>query len=250
MRGIRQPFLLACAVCSLQPAVASAGMPSVSFTEVARLRLEVISFFLVGLLLSAGALQLIWYWLRRDFTWLPKLGYFGSLGIVVLWGLLFVVVLTMISGARELMTPGAWEKDGATYKLSKPAEKTDDAPPIAARSIHLLSLGNALRQWAEKNDNQLPTAAQVSEINESLWSVPDLPGTRYLYVPGVTLADQKRIIAYEPQVSRGDALAVTAGGELVQLPYEKLLARVRTERAAATAPASTSPTPNAAEDTP
>jgi len=26
-------------------------------------------------------------------------------------------VLTMISGARELMTPGAWEKDGAIYRL-------------------------------------------------------------------------------------------------------------------------------------
>ena len=36
---------------------------------------------------------------------------------VVLWGLLFMLVLTMISGARELLTPGAWEKKGATYQL-------------------------------------------------------------------------------------------------------------------------------------
>lgn len=245
MRWFWRPVLLAGVLCGLQPAIASAGMPSVSFTEVSRLRLEVISFFLVGLLLSAGALQLIWYWLRRDFTWLPRLGYFGSLGVVVLWGLLFVVVLTMISGARELMTPGAWEKDGATYKLSKPAEKSDVASPIVARSVQLLSLGNALRQWAERNDKQLPSADQAGEINDSLWSVPGLPGTRYLYVPGATLADQRRIIAYEPQVNGGDALAVTAGGELVQLPYEELLARVRTERAAATAPA-----PSVAEDSP
>lgn len=40
------------------------------------------------------------------------------MGLVVLWGLLFIVVLAMISGARELMTPGAWEKQGATYRLA------------------------------------------------------------------------------------------------------------------------------------
>ncbi len=39
--------------------------------------------------------------------------------MVVLWGLLFTVVLAMISGARELMTPGAWEKQGATYRLKE-----------------------------------------------------------------------------------------------------------------------------------
>ena len=245
MRRVLRPVLVASVACLLQPAVAWAGMPAVSFTEVSRLRLEVISFFLLGLLLSAGALQLIWYRLRRDFAWMPRLGYFGSLGIVVLWGLLFVVVLTMISGARELMTPGAWEKDGATYKLSKLDNKTDDAPPIAARSLQLLSLGNALRQWAERNDNQLPSATQAGEINESLWSVPGLPGTCYLYVPGGNLGSPQRIIAYEPQVNGGDALAVTAGGELVQLPYESLLVRVRTERAAATAPTS-----NTVEDSP
>jgi hypothetical protein len=36
---------------------------------------------------------------------------------VTLWGLLFLLILTMISGARELMTPGAWEKHGSTYEL-------------------------------------------------------------------------------------------------------------------------------------
>ena len=35
----------------------------------------------------------------------------------------------MISGARELMTPGAWEKHGATYQLTK------DEPSTAEREI-------------------------------------------------------------------------------------------------------------------
>jgi hypothetical protein len=33
----------------------------------------------------------------------------------------------MISGARELMTPGAWEKQGVTYRLADQAEAK--APP-------------------------------------------------------------------------------------------------------------------------
>jgi len=57
-------------------------------------------------------------------TWLPRLSFGRALAGVILWGLLFFIVLTMISGARELMTPGAWKKDGATYKLADdPAEE-------------------------------------------------------------------------------------------------------------------------------
>jgi hypothetical protein len=109
--------LSASALLFLAPGLALAGMPSVSLTDVARLRVEVISFFLMGLLLSAGVVMLVWNGLARDFVWLPRLNFARACGVVVLWGLLFVMVLTMISGARELMTPGAWEKQGVTYKL-------------------------------------------------------------------------------------------------------------------------------------
>ena len=98
---------------------ADAGMPSASLTDVARLRVENISFFLVVLLLSALLVQMIWNWLRNDFPRLPRLTYPKAVAVIGLWGLLFVLVLTMISGARELMTPGAWEKNGATYRLKQ-----------------------------------------------------------------------------------------------------------------------------------
>jgi len=118
--------LLAAAVAALAlllPRIALAGMPRLTISEIATMRFEVMSFFLMGLLLSAGVVMAVWNLLRRDFAWLPHLSYFKACGVVVLWGLLFVVVLTMISGARELMTPGAWEKNGLTYKLreDKPA---------------------------------------------------------------------------------------------------------------------------------
>ena len=105
-------------LAAVAPAV-HAGMPSASLTDVARLRVENISFFLVVLLLSALLVQMIWNWLRNDFPRLPRLTYPKAVALISLWGLLFVLVLTMISGARELMTPGAWEKNGATYRLKQ-----------------------------------------------------------------------------------------------------------------------------------
>lgn len=43
------------------------------------------------------------------FAFLPPLTYGRALSIIVLWGGLFVIVLAMISGARELMTPAPWD---------------------------------------------------------------------------------------------------------------------------------------------
>jgi hypothetical protein len=121
------------------PAVALAGMPSftvadvgraLSLSNLTRMRLEAISFFLVGLLFCAAIVQGRWNSLRKDFGRLPRLSYGKAFGIVILWGLLFVLVLTMISDARELMTPGAREKQGLTYRLAQ-----EDASEAVSRQI-------------------------------------------------------------------------------------------------------------------
>src|SRR5579885_1034700 len=102
-------LVVSAAILSL-PSVAQAGMPSITLMDLARMRVQTISFFLMGLLFSSWIVQLLWNYLCRDFSFLPRLSYGKALSAVILWGLLFVLVLTMISGARELMTPGAWEK--------------------------------------------------------------------------------------------------------------------------------------------
>lgn len=103
-----------------------AGMPYVPsqevirvlrLTEPAEIRLQEISFFLVGLLLCAAIIQGLWNWIGRDFAQLPRMSFLRALSIVVLWGLLFLFVLNLIAGARELMTPDAWQRSGATYEL-------------------------------------------------------------------------------------------------------------------------------------
>ena len=101
---------------------AYAGMPVITLSDVATLRLSGISFFIALILLAAWFVRFLWNTLRRDFQRLPKLDYKRSLALVLLLGLCFNVVLLMISGTRELMTPGAWEKHGTTYQL-KPGAK-------------------------------------------------------------------------------------------------------------------------------
>src|SRR5206468_4102961 len=110
------------------PAVARAGMPMPRLNDVVRLRLENVSFSLAGFLVTAFFIQLLWNFLRRDWTALPRVNDPKALGVVTRWGLLLVLVLTMISGARELMTPAAWEPDGATYKSAP-----EDEPAAQAR---------------------------------------------------------------------------------------------------------------------
>lgn len=102
---------------SFYAAASLAGMPSLTLSDAANLRLSGISFFLLLLLVTAAGFQLVWNYLRRDFGRLPYLTYRMSLAAVLLLGLLFNIILLMIAGTRELMTPGAWEKSGITYKL-------------------------------------------------------------------------------------------------------------------------------------
>jgi hypothetical protein len=100
-------------------APAHAGMPSITLTDVARARLDTISFFIVAFLVCALLVKLLWNYLAKDFPKLPRMTYRKALAATFLWGLVFLIVLTMISGARELLTPGAWKKEGTTYRLTE-----------------------------------------------------------------------------------------------------------------------------------
>ena len=111
--------LLAVAV-ALHATPALAGMPSVTLSDVGSMRLSAISFFVALLLLAAWGFKHLWNYVRRDFGRMPYLSYRMSLAAVLLLGILFNIVLLMIAGTRELMTPGAWEKSGITYKLANP----------------------------------------------------------------------------------------------------------------------------------
>jgi hypothetical protein len=122
---------------AIQASTAQAGMPSPLPIEVPRVfqlstpaheRFQTISFFLLVFALCSATVMFLWNYLQRDFQRLPRLTFGSAAAGVFLWGLLFVIVLTMISGARELMTPRAWEQRGYTYQIAEPPASAVDEP--------------------------------------------------------------------------------------------------------------------------
>jgi hypothetical protein len=203
-------------------------MPTVNLSDLVRMRLQTISFFLVVLLLSAGFVRLIWNHLGKDFAFLPRLSYGKALGVVVLWGLLFVLVLTMISGARELMTPGAWKKDGATYKLAGAA-----TPPVAAgpsdqeRVYRLNALRNALWEYARAHGSQLPASREASGIAAEKWQVPGPARLPYVYVGGQTADEGAAPLAYEPEVFGRQSYVLLTDGSIRPMEHGEIISALR-----------------------
>lgn len=206
-------------------------------------QVQALSFFVACLFFGAFAVQWVWNHARRDFPVLPQIGYRRSLSLVLLWGLLFVVVLTMISGARELMTPGAWRKQGWTYQLEKPATAADGAPTgdRDSRKRGLEQLRSALWQHAATHDGKFPARDQAG-LDARLWDVPGNPGLQFFLVPDRSADETGRLLLFEPQIDGEDRLVLLTNG---------LIGSMRTEEIRlATKPREQLVEANSAEDTP
>src|SRR5262249_13988181 len=166
-----------------RPPTASAGMPAPLPTNVERYliwrmndsilaRVQAISFFVVALLVCTAIVRWLWNYLQKDFPKLPRLSYGKALAAVLLWGLLFFIVLTMISGARELMTPGAWQKQGFTYKLT-PQSAPAEPSPLELRKQHLERLRTALWHFAATHNGHFPSDGEKALIPAELLTVPE-----------------------------------------------------------------------------
>lgn len=142
-------------------------MSSFSLTEAAGARLDAISFFLLLMFLSALLLRWSWNVLARDCTWLPRLGLKQAIGLIFVSGLFLYVVLTMISGARELMTPGAWSKSGLSYQVATP-DRDSKTWLASARQSALEQLRDALWLYAKDHGGQLPANRESGEIRKEL----------------------------------------------------------------------------------
>ena len=216
--------LLAAAVVLADHAPAAAGMPSVTLTDAASLRLQTLSFFLVVFLGSALAVRWAWNALRGDFPRLPRLSYPKALGLVGLWGVLFLLVLTMIAGARELMTPGAWKKDGLTYTLDNgkaPAPEPPAEPSDQERLTRLKGLHAVLAADAARHDGRYPPADATS-IPAGEWKTAHPSGMRFRYVPGRSVRDAGKVLAYEPELFGDVRLVLFADGEVRRMTSAEL----------------------------
>ncbi|MCZ7645468.1 MAG: hypothetical protein M5U26_09320 [Planctomycetota bacterium] len=198
-----------------------AGMPSFTVNEAASLRLEALSFFLMAFALCGLGVKLLWNYLQKDFPTLPRLTYLRACGLTLLLGLLFMIVLTMISGARELMTPGAWVKSGATYRLNS-------ADPSEPNRERLWSLGMALEKYAAAHEGEFPAHEFVPELPPAAWRAAD--GTRFIYLSGRRLDDAAPGIVAYPSGSGDEPRPVLLSNlELVSLPLAEIRRRLQIE---------------------
>jgi hypothetical protein len=145
--------------------------------------------------------------------------------LVGLWGLLFLLVLTMISGARELMTPGAWKKDGVTYTLDDGKKPVPDTipiePPETTRREKLHALFAALAAYALQHDGRYPPSGDPA-IAADLWKTPHASGMRYVYSSGRTTQDPGRVLACEPELFGDGRLALFTNGEVKRMTTAEL----------------------------
>lgn len=207
---------LATVLCTAETAMA--GMPSPTISDVGGLRLQSIGFFLALFVVLAKLFQVLWNWIRKDLPALPVLSLRRAMGIVFLWGIALELVLTMVSGARELLTPGAWEKVGVTYQVKPDAPGTavtDSAP--SGRRARLERLANALRSL-----KTLPRSARTSGLPNDVWMAPG--GARYVYVGEI--ASSGGIVAYEPPGLGDERLVILRDFAIVSLTTSDLERRM------------------------
>ncbi len=202
----------------LGAASARAGMTVYGLNDFYETRLQDISMFLVVLLLCSAGLMGLWNVLARDFKSLPRLKYRHALALSVIFGLAMLLILTMISGIREVLTPEAWRKQGTAYKLNSPAMEEE-------RRLGLARLRDALHQYAQAHEGKFPPHDFVPEIPDKLWETVDYRRSRFEYQHGLTLADTNRVLAWEPERFGNRRYVLFVGGEIKSLTKEELVSR-------------------------
>ena len=204
--------------CFAQTSPAHAGMTVYGLKDVYRLRLEEISLFILMLLCCALVFKLLWNHGTKGFSFLPRLKFLQALSLSLVLGLAMLLILTMISGIREVLTPGAWRRQGASYRLNDPSQE-----PARLRSLEHLRA--ALFEYARRHEGRFPPNDFVLEIPEKLWESPDQLGTHYLYTGGLNTNDVSAILAVEPQAFGETRFVLTTSGQIEKRSWKQMQMR-------------------------
>ncbi len=218
-------LLFAVLLTCLAPPAVFAGMPMVTLTDLASFRLETLSFFLWIYVLTSFVIWKLWNYLRKDFVKLPQLTFKKALGLVLLWGLAFDLLLVMIAGTRELMTPEAWERAGIIHKIAPDAAQQ----LLESRRHKLDQLRIALWRSAEGNGGHFPENPFSGEIPEELWTTTD-GKLKYVYVGGAPADKEMRPVAYEPDSYGNQRMVLFANGAIELLPIDAVQSMIKTKR--------------------
>jgi hypothetical protein len=199
---------------------AQAGMTVYGLRDIYRLRFEEISFFIFLLLVCSALFQLLWNHAVKGFAAVPQLKFGQSLCLSILLGLAMLLILAMISGIREVLTPGAWHRQGSSYRLNEPSQE-----PARRRSLE--QLRGALFDYANRAQGRFPPNDFVPEIPDKLWESPDQLGTHYIYSGGLTTNDIAALLAAEPLNFGDQRFVLLVSGDIRQISSEEIDRRLR-----------------------
>ena len=125
------------------------------------------------------------------------------------------------------MTPGAWEKNGLTYRLVPPSPPPIEAE-ITARVEGLRRLWERLVTFANGHNGEFPTTRQVVDISDQYRRIPSPSGGRYVFVGGrMPVSDGERFewplpLVYEPESVGTDRLVLMTDGTIQWMPESEI----------------------------
>jgi hypothetical protein len=186
---------------------AQAGMTVYGLRDVYRVRFQDISFFIFLFVVCSFILKLLWNHATKGFPSIPRLTFIRSSCVAGILGLSTLLILTMISGIREVLTPEAWRRQGSSYRLNAAAQE-----PVRRRSLEQLRA--ALLDYAQAHQGSFPAHDYVPEIADKLWEAPDQSGSHYLYSGGLTTNLPNAVLAVEPPNFGDQRLGLKVSGEI------------------------------------
>jgi hypothetical protein len=225
----RPPAVLAplfCLIlCLFLAAPAHAGMSfnplTFDLNQAASYRAQALSFFLALSLVIAWLIKLLWNHLRNDFPKLPQLSYWRSLGLVLLWGLFIALIMSMTTAARSLTTPGAWERTGAQYKLTDPAQELREK-----RRATLEGLKPALMAYADAHGNRFPHHTGEISLPSSAFQSAHPNRSSLIFIPlraRPSSPEMAMPLVYEPDIFNDDRFCLLTDGTIRQIDNSQLI---------------------------
>ena len=170
-------------------------------------------------MVCAFVLELLWNHAIKELSGVPRLKFIQAFCVALLLGLSMLLILTMISGIREVLPPDAWRHQGTSYRLNDPAQE-----PARRRSME--QLRSALFDYARAHDGKFPAHDFVPEIAAKLWESPDQFGSHYVYSGGLTTNDLGSLLAIEPPNFGDRRFVLRVSGEIEALSRTEIGARM------------------------
>ena len=201
---------------------ANAGMTVYGLNDLYRMRLQELSFFLLLFLICTLLFRGLWNVVAKDLSWMPRLSWKQAGGLSLLLGALMLLVLTMISGIREVLTPEAWRKQGTAYRLDSVEQE-----PVRKRRIE--ELRGALLTFADANGGRFPKHDFSGEVADHFWQAPDRNGSRYVYLAGRTKAEEgaSAMLVVEPPNFGSERFVILTNGEVRKLGEKEIAIQLK-----------------------